>query len=387
MIIITESKEKHYLIKEFINDFLKESTEDPYNNIWPVIPDREQADTVINSPAISVRKQADKVTNTRIFKDDDVIDAIKDEKVLNKIIKKQPKISGIKDLVKKGLITLGIAATLWSFAKNNIDLSNKDNSGVVKLYDAIKKQAETQGVNISKDEIEKSFNTDNNNEISTSNIDNIESPQSNEIRPKEKKKASKNKTSREEIKKLVSKRIKEFESYRPYPYQDAEGISIGYGTQFINKGKVNSLQDDWKDIIYKKIGLSEKEIKEKKKNEKYKESVDKELDQYIAEIDERIEELKNKKDKVVNPYKDKKPKNWKPRYHFKKEFRNKLQKLINNLEKRKEVVKERGVLTKEEAEKCFKIDLENRFDIISIIMNQNTFELEHIEDAFYPNWM
>lgn len=33
------------------------------------------------------------------------------------------------------------------------------------------------------------------------------------------------------------------------------------------------------------------------------------------------------------------------------------------------------------------IDLENRFDIISIIMNQNTFELEHIEDAFYPNWM
>ena len=40
-----------------------------------------------------------------------------------------------------------------------------------------------------------------------------------------------------------------------------------------------------------------------------------------------------------------------------------------NTEKRKEVVKERGVLTNEEAEKCFKIDLENRFSTKPIQYN------------------
>jgi len=30
------------------------------------------------------------------------------------------------------------------------------------------------------------------------------------------------------------------------------------------------------------------------------------------------------------------------------------------------------------------LDYENRFDIISIIMTKNSYELEHIEDAFYP---
>ena len=30
------------------------------------------------------------------------------------------------------------------------------------------------------------------------------------------------------------------------------------------------------------------------------------------------------------------------------------------------------------------IDMEVRFDVISIILNNNTMRLEHIEDAFYP---
>lgn len=30
------------------------------------------------------------------------------------------------------------------------------------------------------------------------------------------------------------------------------------------------------------------------------------------------------------------------------------------------------------------IDLETRFDVISIIYSNNTFQVEHIEDAFYP---
>jgi len=32
----------------------------------------------------------------------------------------------------------------------------------------------------------------------------------------------------------------------------------------------------------------------------------------------------------------------------------------------------------------FEIDLEARFDIISIVEKNNKFEIEHIEDAFYP---
>lgn len=30
------------------------------------------------------------------------------------------------------------------------------------------------------------------------------------------------------------------------------------------------------------------------------------------------------------------------------------------------------------------IDLDCRFDIVSILLNQNEFQLEHLEDAFYP---
>ena len=32
------------------------------------------------------------------------------------------------------------------------------------------------------------------------------------------------------------------------------------------------------------------------------------------------------------------------------------------------------------------IDLEVRFDIIGIILNNNTLQIEHIEDAFTPSW-
>jgi len=34
--------------------------------------------------------------------------------------------------------------------------------------------------------------------------------------------------------------------------------------------------------------------------------------------------------------------------------------------------------------KCFDVDLPARFDIISIIGNPLNFEIDHIEDAFYP---
>jgi putative endonuclease len=32
----------------------------------------------------------------------------------------------------------------------------------------------------------------------------------------------------------------------------------------------------------------------------------------------------------------------------------------------------------------YKIDKENRFDVLTIIRKNNDFEIEHIEDAFYP---
>ena len=354
MIIIAENKKNHYLIKDFINDVLKENNEHD-GRFHPAIPDRKQADTVLDTP---------------VYNDDDIIE---DVKVLDKIIKKQPKFSGIKSLAKKGLITLGIAAALWSAAKNNIDIS--DSATGSEIVKSIESQADVVGVSITRYEIENSINTsvNNNKQITTGST---ELSPSTKSQPKENKKASKNKSSREEIKKLSSERIKAFESYRPYPYQDVEGISIGYGTQFINKGKVESLQDDWKEIIYKKIGLSEKEIKEKEKNEEYKESVDKELDKYILEIDEKIENLINKKNKIVNSYKGKKPKNWKPRYHFPKKFRNKLQKVIDNLKIRKNVVNKRGVLTEDEAEACFDIDLVNRLDNL-----ESNFKNPYIMDS------
>lgn len=347
------------MIKKFLVDFnkYKNINENRSEKFHPVFKDNLPGE---DNPA----GEFPIVTDKEIFTDKDNRPATEAE--INFVANKNPKYkSYLQKFLNTSKFVLPFMAAVLLY--NSTHLNSPEQKVAIEMI-----KQENQAENISPHQIENEPNIDN-NEITTSST---KSSQSNEIQTKEKKKASKNKTSREEIKKQVSERIKEFESYRPYPYQDAEGISIGYGTQFINKGKVNDLQDDWKDIIYKKIGLSEKEIKEKEKNEKYKESVDEELDQYITELDERIKELKNKKDKVVNPYKDKKPKNWKPRYHFKKEFRNKLQKLINNLEKRKEVVKKRGVLKKDEAEECFKIDLENRFDIL-----ESNFKNPYIMDA------
>ena len=228
MIIIAENKKNHYLIKDFINDVLKENNE--YDGRFhQTIPNREQADTVLDTP---VYNDDITVLDTPVYNDDDIIE---DVKVLDKIIKKQPKFSGIKSLAKKGLITLGIAAALWSAAKNNIDISDSATGSEISV--SIEEQAKEVGVSITNDEIKHALNTsvNNNKQITTGNT---ELSTLTKSKSKENKKASKNKSSREEIKKLSSERIKAFESYRPYPYQDVEGISIGYGTQFINKGKV-----------------------------------------------------------------------------------------------------------------------------------------------------
>jgi len=51
----------------------------------------------------------------------------------------------------------------------------------------------------------------------------------------------------------LKKEIKKFEGFKDYPYEDGNGLSVGYGTQFIyNSHKIPS---NWKEILYKKHNI------------------------------------------------------------------------------------------------------------------------------------
>lgn len=70
----------------------------------------------------------------------------------------------------------------------------------------------------------------------------------------------------------LKQEIKKSEGFKEYPYEDGNGLSVGYGTQFIyNSHKIPS---NWKEILYKKHNLNYSKS-DKKNNKISKEIADK----------------------------------------------------------------------------------------------------------------
>lgn len=62
----------------------------------------------------------------------------------------------------------------------------------------------------------------------------------------------------------LKKEIKKSEGFKGYPYEDGNGLSVGYGTQFIyNSHKIPS---NWKEILYKKHNIKYTNLDRQNKN-------------------------------------------------------------------------------------------------------------------------
>lgn len=328
MIIISETKKEHYLIKQFLNE-TRDPSEFYARTDWKAISDEDNQDTLVDEPIFIASSE------------------FKDEDKLNKIIKNKPKYSGIKNLAKKGLLTLSIASSL--FAASKINSSPELNKKEAEIVKQIEKQAKDKNVSINSKEIKLALNSNDSKEIkSNEQPQNIKKSIEKEDKPKISNKVEAVQSS-DTLRTKSIERIKKFERFKPFPYQDEEGVSVGYGTQFITKGNANKIDSNWKDTIYNKIGYSTEKIEKVKEDKNYKSKTEKELNKYISKIENRIDELEKRKNKKVKGSK---------KYHFPKSERERLKKSIENIKTRIDAANDRGIILHDEAVKCLEIDID-----------------------------
>lgn len=346
MIIITENKKNHYLIKNFYDEInklkLKEArlnqTQGGAHTQFNLDP-LDNNDTVIDCPAY-------KDDDTEVIHTDTIEDKVEPED-LEILTKSKPKMKRILNIVLGGLTVSSLAASMFFNAslpqqeKKALDLmAHQNDMTVEQIIDQSKSRVKSrQNVNTIKKVVPQK--TDK-------NINSQEKTKKTLTKPVENKKNNK-------IKEISMERIKEFENFKPFPYQDEKGVSVGFGTQFMTKGKADKLKKagDWKNTIYKKLGYSDAKIKELKKDENYKAKVKKETEDYVSKINERINELEKRKDSKVKGTN---------RYHFPKKERKRLEKKISHLKSRIDAAYARGVLTLEEAIKCFELDVQEAYN-------------------------
>lgn len=326
MIIISETKKEHYLIKQFLNE-TRDPSEFYARTDWKAVGDEDTQDTIVDEPIFVASSE------------------FKDEDKLNKIIKNKPKYLGIKNLAKKGLLTLSIASSLFAASKikNSLELDKKE----AEIVREIEKQAKDKNVDINNEEINLALNSTKNQEIKSNKQPQIiKKSVEKEVKPKISQKTDKNNNA---FRNNSIERIKKFERFKPFPYQDEAGVSVGYGTQFIKKGNASKIDSDWKDTIYSKIGYSSEKIKKIKKDKSYDAKTVKELNKYITKIETRIDQLEKRKDKKVKGSK---------KFHFPKAERKRLEKSIENIKTRIDAANDRGIILHDEAVKCLEIDID-----------------------------
>ncbi len=308
MIIIAENKKNHYLIKKFLIE-----TDSFDNNL----------------------SQDQGGLHRILISQDEVID--NDDPLVDKLIKKRPKYAGIKKFLKIPFIAIPL---LYS---NNLDdasikMSQHINSNSISQSSSDLRQKETTPEEVKK------F-------ILNQNEDNNESSEINQV--------NNEKTS---LLKISRERIVELEKYKPFPYQDMKGVSIGYGTQIVTRGDASKLKNNgnWRDLLYKKCGLSEQEIEAEKQN-----SYEEEKKLYIESLRREISKIKHKLD---------------PSYHlkFKKAYIKKLKNLILIFESRIKAAQKRGIISEKLAGMCLDKELEFIFNKRIPANFQNNFHLMHI---------
>jgi len=359
MIIITENKKQHYIIKNFLAEIsiirLNENESYEDDDI-----DNERHHVgfypIININKANKDEDLD-VTDKEIITQDQPVTM----QQLNKASKIKPKMKNLAKLVASG-ITVSILAAASYFAsdlnnhKVTQEIAKDNNISVQKVIQAspqIKSdvdiiQSPTQTTDLQKL---------NEPEINNSIVANLDPAPENIDSPIQNQKSS-----------LIEKskrRIKTFEGFKPYPYKDKTGVSIGFGTFFINNVKPDNLPDNWLDTLYEKCEipeLSRSKYENKTQDELFldfsnkieeqKTFLDNLLEEQKTKLENKNKELK-KWQKIRNPRKRK-------RYtdtvkaeieHINKRTKS-LEKQKSDLEKEKNTAKSRGLIPETLAKEC-----------------------------------
>ena len=332
MIIIAENKTNHYLMKKFLtaienakNSHLIENNNNSTQNVG--------------------FHQAFDPSKVDIHSEDDTVE-IEELELLSRSLNNEPakqnKVLKLLNIATKGLIIPVIVAAAWfgsstsetSTYEQIADTNNTTIDSVVVAAEP-EEQAAPELVQLTQDQVELN-SQDNQYKIPLDTL---------------------NKSTSFKTPKSLKDEIKDVEKFTPYPYKDESGISIGYGTLFLNNTAPENIPDDWRNVLYKRCNLSNEQI-EKFENQNHEQ----ELNEYTKEIQSQIDKIEAR---IENKRKELKKWNKIKNRAKRKRYTNNVKKAINrlenkstNLENKSIIAKKRGVIIKELAEICFDIEIE-----------------------------
>jgi|11BtaG_2_1085332.scaffolds.fasta_scaffold05056_2 hypothetical protein len=360
MIIIAENKQNHYLLKHFfkeissirLNESFKQNQAGEHTALD--ISALDFNDTVVDNPIITDQPET-------------IVNKVDLEKA--SIIK--PKMNKLLKGLKKGLKISAIAAAIFFGGDNSAEelkalqkIANDNNVEVQEVIEKTSNQIVKQPL--------AQYNTSAN--IVVDDNKDINTTLKAKVKPKEKSVpvASSNKT---KLLERAKSRIKVFEGFKPYPYKDRTGVSIGYGTFFADNIGPDSLPEAWIDDLYAKCGISEEE------KSQYEQESQKEL---LAKFSKSIESKKANLDKIISKVESKiklknaELKKWKKIRDAKKRknYTETVETEIKRLDKRKasledqkseldlekEVAESRGLISLKLAERCLEGYISNSID-------------------------
>ena len=359
MIIIAENKNNHYLLKNFYKEIYKVNLNESLRK------DQAGEHTALDISALDFN---DTIVDSPIITDQPETVVSPDDLEKASVIK--PKMNRLLKGLKKGLKISAIAAAIFFGGDNSVEeykaLQKIANDNNIEVQEVIEKtsneivQPLTQYSSPSSIEIDDSKDTDTTLKA--------------KVKPKEKTVpvASSNKT---KLLERAKSRIKVFEGFKPYPYKDRTGVSIGYGTFFADNIGPDSLPEAWIDDLYTKCGISEEE------KSQYEQESQQEL---LAEFSKTIESKKANLDKIISKVENKiklknaELKKWKKIRDAKKrkKYTDTVESEIERLDKRKasledqksdldlekETAESRGLISLELAERCLDGYISNSID-------------------------
>ena len=370
MIIIAENKKNHYLLKNFFKEISKVRLNESLRQ------DQAGEHTALDINALDLN---DTVVDQNPL-DTEIVSDKEESTVGDKVLKKaaflEPRMNRLLNAFYRGLKISAIAAALFFSGDSNEQMQ------------ALKKIAVDNNIQVS--ELEKITSQPSNNQTSqtanqyntTTSItdDSKDTVQTTlQTKPKQKEKVMPS-TSSSKLKLLQrsKRRIKTFEGFKPYPYKAKStetGVTIGYGTFFIDDVEPDSLPDNWIENLYEKCGISDKE------KSKYEQKNQQEL---LSDFSKTIESKKAALDKIIlrveNKIKSKnlELKKWEEIRDpdKRKRYTDTVQTEIERLNKRKasledqkadldaefELADSRGLISIELAEKCLDAYISNSID-------------------------
>lgn len=196
MIIITEDKKSHHLIKKFLMESgIERNHKDVQLNLTPVPEFPENNDVQLDLQPVVDPEEEKVYTKQKIIKPN--------SKEFKALVAKDSRYSKLKNIATKSLLTLGIVASLWNaIPQSNLDVSQANlqtQSQQLETEDQVRNQLIEDNPEM-ETEIEEAFNFDISYDVSVD-------------------------------KEKVVKSIIQHEGFRGLPYPDESQWSVGNGTK------------------------------------------------------------------------------------------------------------------------------------------------------------